>query len=423
VSKSILDMPSLFPTLGSSRKGRFADLDSDKLRGGYYTSPEVASWLCSWAIRSVKETVLEPSCGNGVFLTAAARRYEELGARPQGTVKRLTGVEFVDEEAKSARAAVTVLLGKIGAGVVRTGDFFEWWQANLRTKFDAVIGNPPFIRYQTFPEPHRSLAMAIMAQQGLTPNKLTNIWVPFVVAAAASLRAGGRLALVLPAEILQVTYAAQLRSFLTDRFARIDIVACNELFFEKAEQEVVLLLADEALPAASAANTCSVTMTEAKTVSEITGRSPMTVLAHAQPKTLQHDNEKWLKYFLTNREITFMRALRDAGITTNLSTHASVDVGVVTGKNEFFVLTSSQVAELGLKKYTTPLISRSVHLKGARIRKADWNAMAEAGDRVHLLHVEPSKDKPTGPLGRYIRFGEGHEVHKGYKCSIRPTWY
>src|ERR1039458_8041915 len=94
VSKSILDMPSLFPTLGSSRKGRFADLDSDKLRGGYYTSPEVASWLCSWAIRSVKETVLEPSCGNGVFLTAAARRYEELGARPQGTVKRLTGVEF-----------------------------------------------------------------------------------------------------------------------------------------------------------------------------------------------------------------------------------------------------------------------------------------------------------------------------------------
>ena len=67
----------------------------------------------------------------------------------------------------------------------------------------------------------------------------------------------------------------------------------------------------------------------------------------AQPKTIRHDNEKWLKYFLSEKEITFMRALRDAGVTTNLSTHASVDVGVVTGKNEFFVLTGGQVEELG----------------------------------------------------------------------------
>ena len=50
--------------------------------------------------------------------------------------------------------------------------------------------------------------------------------------------------------------------------------------------------------------------------------------------------------------------------------------------------------------------------------------MADAGDRVYLLHVAPTKGKqPTGALGRYVRFGEGHEVHKGYKCSIRPTWY
>ncbi|MGA3012239.1 MAG: N-6 DNA methylase [Terracidiphilus sp.] len=420
-----LDISSLFPTsVGSTRKGRFADLDRDKLRGGYYTSTEVATWLCSWAIRSPKDKVLEPSSGNGAFLEAAAKQYAKLGARPAAIAKRLTGVEFIAAEADSSRAALRGLLGKDAAEVVHTGDFFAWWQGRAEGNFDAVIGNPPFIRYQSFPEPHRSLAMGIMAQEGLKPNKLTNIWVPFVVAAAASLKPGGRLALVLPAEILQVTYAAQLRSFLTDRFARIDIVACNELFFEKAEQEVVLLLADGALPVASEANTCSVTMTEARTVCEITGRSPEIVLANAQPKTLKHDNEKWLKYFLTNREITFMRALRDATITTNLSTHASVDVGVVTGKNEFFVLTSAQVAELGLEDYTAPLVSRSVHLKGAKVRKADWNAMSKAGDRVHLLHVEPNKGKqPTGPLGRYIRFGEGNDVHKGYKCSIRPTWY
>jgi adenine-specific DNA methylase len=266
--------------------------------------------------------------------------------------------------------------------------------------------------------------MAIMAEQGLSPNRLTNIWVPFVVTAIASLRPGGRLALVLPAELLQVTYAAQLRSFLTDHFASINIVTCNELFFAKAEQEVVLLLADNFLTTASEANTCGVTMTEARTLAEITSQPPSVVLANDQPKTVRHDHEKWLKYFLTEREITLMRTLRASAITTNLSDHASVDVGVVTGKNEFFVLTSAQVAELGLESYTIPLISRSAHLKGARVGKADWKAMASAGDRVHLLHLAPiNGSKPSGALARYIRLGEDNEFHTGYKCSIRMPWY
>lgn len=409
--------------IARTHSGRFTDLDQDKLRGGYYTSSEVASWLCAWAIRSPKDRVLEPSCGDGAFLEAAAKRYAELGARGPAIVRQLTGVEIVATEADRARARLHGLLSQRATDVVNTGDFFSWWQHSAQPAFDVVVGNPPFIRYQTFPEPHRSLAMALMVEQGLSPNRLTNIWVPFVVAAVASLRPGGRLALVLPAELLQVTYASQLRSFLTDRFARIDIVACNELFFEKAEQEVVLLLADGLLKSASDANPCRVTMTETRTPREITSRAPAVVLAEAQPKTIRHDSEKWLKYFLSEKEIKFMRALRDAVVTTNLSTHASVDVGVVTGKNEFFVLTSAQVEELGLEGLTAPLVSRSAHLKGARVGKADWNAMAAAGDRVHLLHLKGNDTKPSAALARYIRFGEGNEVHKGYKCSIREPWY
>ncbi len=406
-----------------TRRRRFMDLHEDKLRGGYYTSPEVAVWLCSWAIRSTNDRTLEPSCGDGVFLEAAARRYAELGAHKPTIAKRLTGIEIIPDEAARARKRLNAALGT-DASVVRTDDFFEWWQDTKQPAFDVVVGNPPFIRYQTFPEPHRSRAMEIMTQLGLSPNRLTNIWVPFMVAAVASLRAGGRLALVLPAELLQVTYAAQLRSFLIDSFERIDIIACNELFFEKAEQEVVLLLASGVLAASSKTNPCCVTMTEGLTLAEITNRLPSSVLAEAQPKTVHHDQEKWLKYFLTEREISFMRTLRAAPVVTNLSTDATVDVGVVTGKNEFFVLTSAQIADLGLENYTVPLVSRSAQLRGARIAKADWKSMASAGNRVHLLHLTSIKgSKPSGALARYIRFGESNKVHQGYKCSIRFPWY
>ena len=33
-----------------AKAGRFQNLSSDKLRGGYYTSDEIAKWVCEWTI-------------------------------------------------------------------------------------------------------------------------------------------------------------------------------------------------------------------------------------------------------------------------------------------------------------------------------------------------------------------------------------
>ena len=254
-----------------------------------------------------------------------------------------------------------------------------------------------------------------MHEQGLSPNRLTNIWVPFVVAAAAALKEGGRMALVLPAELLQVSYAAQLRSFLTDRFGRVDLIACNELFFEKAEQEVLLLLADEARPAPSASNPCKVNLTESDSVADIVKRTPREVLRGASPKTVCHDSEKWLKYFLNEKEITFMRALRRRGDNTvELGTYASVNVGVVTGKNQFFVLRESEVIELGLIGHTMPLMARSAHLEGVMVDKAVWRKLSADDQRVHLLHLAPIKGtEPKGALASYIRLRRSSRGESG----------
>ena len=412
--------------LGDTRtnSGRFTELDADKLRGGYYTSADLAQWLCVWGVRSADDRVLEPSCGDGVFLEAAMHRLASLGAQGPVWASRVSGVEIVADEADKARARLIRERGVRADEVVETGDFFAWWKRPDRPLFNVVVGNPPFIRYQSFPEPHRSRAMAIMNEMGLSPNRLTNIWVPFVIAAAAALRPGGRLALILPAELLQVSYAAQLRSFLTDHFSRIDLVACNELFFDRAEQEVLLLLADEARAVPAGNSPCQVTLTEADSIANILERRPEDVLAGASPKTVCHDSEKWLKYFLGVSEIAFMRELRASRVAVPLKTYASVNVGVVTGKNQFFVLRQSEIDARRLQGHTIPLVSRSAHLVGARIDEGDWNQLAGCDQLVNLLHLSPINGvKPTGALESYVAFGEKQDVHKGYKCSIRVPWY
>jgi adenine-specific DNA methylase len=407
-----------------TQSGRFTDLDSNKLRGGYYTSAEIADWLCAWAIRKASDKILEPSCGDGVFLESAAARLLAVGASGAAASKQLTGIEIIRAEVDRARARLRKHVGARATNVVINEDFFAWSMGLRGRSFNAVVGNPPFIRYQTFPEPYRSRAMAMMKRAGLTPNKLTNIWVPFVVGATEALLPGGRLALVLPAELLQVSYSSQLRTYLTDRFKRIDIVACNQLIFANAEQEVVLLMADGALASASATNECRVAMTETHTVSEITRKPPKALLASAVPKTVRHDHEKWLKYFLSEREISFMRSLRASKEVTALIGHASIDVGVVTGKNEFFVLDREQARHLGVEQYTIPLVSRSSHLRGAKLNAEEWKELGKAGDRVLLLDLTPlNGSRLTGKLRSYIQLGEEREIHKGYKCSIRTPWY
>ena len=407
-----------------THSGRFTDLEADKLRGGYYTSPKVAAWLSSWAIRSTEDRILEPSCGDGVFLEAVAGRLKALGFKGSVGANQILGLEILSSEAAKARERLKSIYGLCADDMVETGDFFAWWDRTDQPQLDVVIGNPPFIRYQSFPEPCRSRAMEIMKRLGLAPNRLTNIWVPFVVAATASLRPGGRLALVLPAELLQVSYAAQLRSFLTDHFGRIHLISCNELFFTNAEQEVLLLLASNAREKPSPDKPCKVSLIQTATVADIVDRPITEVLHDASPKVIEHDSEKWLKYFLSNSEIGLMRALRASDKTTTLKTFADVNVGVVTGKNQFFVLRQSEIDNLDILNHAIPLVSRSMHLKGAKIGVSDWKQLAEADNRVYLLNLAPLNGSKLSPkLDLYIKHGEILKIHQGYKCSIRTPWY
>lgn len=396
----------------------------DKLRGGYYTSSRVADWLSRWAIRTPGDRVLEPSCGDGVFVESAARRLLSMRADPKGVSGRLYAIELVEGEAAKASARLSALLGMRSANSVHCADFFHWISRSSGSLFDCVLGNPPFIRYQNFPEASRSLAMRVLRDAGLKPNRLTNIWVPFVVGAANLLTPGGRLAMVLPAELLQVSYAAQLRSFLADSFTRIDMFACNETFFEDAQQEVVLLLADGKVAQRSPANKCRIDLIETHSLSELLGHTTETQRLARTEKAIQHDSEKWLKYFLLPREIAFMRKLRASAQTADFSRYATVDIGLVTGHNSFFVLDKSRVESLGLTGETRPLVGRSSQLTGAVLEEEELHRLSESGQSVFLFHVEDSLYRSLSSSAKsYIAHGEERRIHTGFKCSVRKPWY
>jgi len=198
------------------------NIDSKKLRGGYYTPQAITDFICKWAITKPTQKVLEPSCGDGNFIESAIRRYKELGVSNNKLFGLIKGIELIEDEANKSKDR-TANYG-LNSSTILNADFFDYISnANGDAHFDVVIGNPPFIRYQNFPEKHREVAFKLMQEMNLHPNKLTNIWVPFLVISASKLNRFGKLAMVIPAELFQVKYAAETRVFLSKFFSRITI--------------------------------------------------------------------------------------------------------------------------------------------------------------------------------------------------------
>lgn len=374
-----------------------------KRRGGYYTPPALAEVLARWAIVTEGSRVLEPSAGDGSFVVAA---------RAVGKQSRITAVELFPNEAAKIRARSGL------ETTVITGDFFAWFARENRTaSFDAVLGNPPFIRYQNFPEAQRAFAFEVMKDEGLHPSRLTNAWLPFVVAATRALRQGGRLALVLPAELLQVTYAAELRAYLARQYSHLTVVTFRELVFDGILQETVLLLGVRGPGAAT------ISFVELGTIDDLTVAGIEN--AGQVELDLNHAREKWTQYYLSPTELQLVRTIEDSDEFGRLGTYADVDVGVVTGRNEFFVLSRDEATRRGLLDACIPLVGRSAQIPGLMLLRSDWEAMATANGRCYLLQLGDVDRRELAPEAlSYVKSGERAGYHEGYKCRIRqPRWW
>lgn len=401
-----------------------------KLRGGYYTPPALAEFLASWAIRTSKDTVFEPSCGDGNMLCAAAEVLRDSGTSPERIAEQVLGVEHVAGEAEKARRRLRDMGIPVNGKTIATGDFFGYCATHLKEqlffgeelqsakRFDAVIGNPPFIRYQDFQEAHREVAFQLIRDMGFSPNRLTNAWLPFLVVSAGLLKPDGRLAMVIPAELFQVKYAAEARKFLSHYFPRLTIATFKTLVFEGIQQEVVLLLGERA-----AEGERGIRVVE-HAGAEALGRFDESIVNDVPVKPMHHSTEKWTQYFLTKEEIQLLRRLRRRDDLTWTGDVMNASVGIVTGNNGYFILSREEAGRRGLNEHVEPIVTRSAHLSGGIFTEADWNKNADEG-RGSLLFMPPKVPHSRLPesVSKYVMEGEAAEEHTGYKCRIRDPWY
>lgn len=396
------------------------DVSEEKLNGRYFTPQKIADYITEWVMIQNKPVtlILEPSVGDGVFIKSV------LNSPYIDNTTRLTSIEIDEEVSKEAALSGKNIFWTKGwrnAGqnriMVINDDFYVAYKNGLaQQKFDAVLGNPPYIRYQYLDENQRNEQSEILIKNGMKSNKLINAWVSFTVACVSCMAADSRIGFVIPAELLQVKYSEDLRKFLTGHLNKITVITFRNLVFEGIEQEVVLFLGEKI----NGSSEHDIRIIQFEDLIQMEDSS----LDEYEFFTADLKSSKWTKYFLNNLELEQVQLAEQDSRFVRFSKIAKCEVGITTGNNEYFCVDASKVQQYQLHNYCKPLIARSVNIQGAEFTQTDWEKNIEDGARTYLLDLTPfDKTEFNDGVRQYIDFGVEGKYNSTYKCQIRDEWY
>lgn len=377
---------------------------AQKLRGGFYTPKYIAEFLTRWAVSGAKH-VLEPSAGDGVFLNVMT----ELEFPPE----EVTAVELDSTEAEKARQN----LGRL-SGEVLNQDYLDF---SSPKPIDAIVGNPPFIRYQYLSGHTQEKAQTLYKTLGLRFTKHTNAWVPFLIKCLSELQPGGRLAMVVPAELLNILHAGAAREYLLKTCETVLILDTDALLFDGTLQRTVLLAAVRRRE--GFAGNSSVAFERIST-SSFSRFSLAEIYESAQFRDYVVSSEKWMDGLLTSQEREAYALVSSNSCIRRFSDIATVQVGIVTGANSFFVVDRAEADRYDLHRYLRPMFGRSSLVQGISYTEVDHHNNIEAGLPCLFLDLNTYEWEDLNPgVQAYLRRGESLGLHLRYKTRIRDPWW
>ena len=383
-----------------------ATATEQKALGAFYTADAIARFLVNWAVRGSDDSVLDPSCGCGVFLAAAKERLGTMGnKRP-----KLWGVDIDPDAVQAVRALLPF------AKLVQQ-DFFAVRPGDMPL-FTAIVGNPPFIRYQTFNGSMRSGALRCAREAGVELPQLSSSWAPFLVHAVRFLRKGGRLGMVVPAELAHAQYAQEVLRFLIRRFGRITVRMFREKLFPELSEDTFLLLCEDFETPCSWFSVVPACSMEHINEAEDFGL-PVNI------DSIRSGRVRLTHYLVSAKARHLYESMSEQRDVKRLGEAADVGIGYVTGCNDYFHLTLGEVKKWRIPAiWLRPAVLTLGDFKGATFRLSDWKKLTAIGKKVYLLALPPvSEERLTGGVTQYLVHGSKQAVPSRFKCRVRNAWY
>lgn len=219
---------------------RLISADQRQEMGQHYTQTRLARAMTAWAVQGPDDRAVDFCAGGGTFLVEAYTRLrgsksheavleQVFGNDLDSFAVHLSTVNLATRDvykghnfpAVSNRDGLSIRPGD--AAVAVTPSVGAPYRIDYPDGFEAVLGNPPYDEKADRPLDYRNDLAQVAGNGGLSvlpqgmPDNV-NLAAWFVLLAAAWLKPGGRIALVLPAAILQNEKHATLMNWMRSRF-------------------------------------------------------------------------------------------------------------------------------------------------------------------------------------------------------------
>lgn len=244
----------------------YGERSSGDAHGVVLTKPHVVDLILDLAdYRASKNLaklrLLEPSCGEGAFVVPAVRRLLAAARRHKAAPSSLGGcIRAFDIDPKSVEQTRRAVRSCLEAGGIESdvaSDLVEEWIAQrdfllapLSAEFDAVVGNPPYVRIEQLSPDLQKL----YRRRFSTIYDRADLYVAFIQRGLDLLGPSGVLSYICADRWTMNRYGAPLRKLISERFAvrayvdlhqaspfESDVIAYPSIFaFQRRETDRVL---------------------------------------------------------------------------------------------------------------------------------------------------------------------------------------
>lgn len=363
-----------------------------RIAGAFYTPAIIVEPMVDWILKQDPMRVVDAGCGSGRFAVAVARR------------NRAVAIVAIDNDpvATLLTRAALAAVGASKANIINC-DFTTIHLERIPGR-TAFIGNPPYVRHHQLTREAKLWAAQAAEQLGHRASGLAGLHAHFFLATAVHAIPGDVGCYVTSSEWLDIGYGATIRELLRNGLGGRSLH----------------LIAPEARPFEDAQTTAAI-------VCFAVGAAPVDFRVSYQdsfnggielgtgvavPKETLARSERWSRLLLSSPEF---------GI--RLGALVRVHRGIVTGSNNFFVMTKSRASELGVEPWCRPAITAAREIIEAE------GVIRDGPQRKVVLDVAADIDRAEHPsVDAYLSIGETSNpgkqaVSERYVCAHRKPWW
>ncbi len=375
-----------------------------KQTGSFYTPKIIADFVVDNLAKRLKGkslSILEPSAGDGIFISSIYNH--------NSFSKKINKVIAIEKERIELEKIKLVTKNKTLKAV--NTDFLEFQHNNEET-FSLVVGNPPYFKKNMLTKEQTKLSKQIFKNADLSYQSAKNIWATFLVRCISFTSKTGILALILPSDLKQVSFAKELRQLLIKEFERVELITFNELVFKDCKGQDTILLIAERKSKNKGVFTFDITSIDDLPKNQIDFK-----------KENREASTKWNHEHLSTDEFSFLNNINKQ--LQPISYYANAKPGVVTGANSYFIVDEKTLKDYQLKKFAKPIIQKGIYVNGSvTFSKQDFDNLRLEGKPTHLIFINSENDKGLSKLNQsYFSLEETKELQERYKLKIREFWY